>query len=151
MKLKITKEVFEFVEIPASAAEVYSIRIKKGRYKNVIYKYGPVKFTEDKENGQLGFNFDFGVDVGSNRYSKKDLVNSEKFKKFIADILIFIMEEDLASQLEDKWKDHYGKDYPFPVVTPGKDAVDTSDDDNFERWSIREDDEHTTTDTKEDM
>ena len=49
MKLKITKEVFEFVELPNSAAAVYSIRIRKGRYKNVIYKYGQVKFTEEDE------------------------------------------------------------------------------------------------------
>ena len=39
MKLKITKEVFEFVEIPASAAEVYTIRIKKVRSKNIINNY----------------------------------------------------------------------------------------------------------------
>jgi len=135
MKLKITKEVFEFVEIPTSTSEVYSIRIRKGRYKNVIYKYGPVKFTEDKESGQLGFNFDFGVDSGSTRYSKEQLVSSDKFKKFIANILIFIMEEDLASQLENKWTDHYGKDYPFPIVAPTKENND----------------EHTTTDIKEDM
>tara|TARA_R100001510_G_C7562512_1_gene142030 strand:+ start:243 stop:650 length:408 start_codon:yes stop_codon:yes gene_type:complete len=135
MKLKITKEVFEFVELPQSAATVYSIRIKKGRYKNVIYKYGQVKFEEDKENGQLSFNFDFGVDVGSNRYTKEELVKSDKFKNFIAKILIFIMEEDLASQLESKWSNHYGDDYPFPVVMPKKENND----------------EHTTTDIKEDM
>ena len=150
MKLKITKEVFEFVEIPNSAATVYSIRIRKGRYKNVIYKYGQVKFTEDKENGQLGFNFDFGVDVGNSRYSKKDLVNSDKFKKFIADVLIFIMEEDLASQLESKWSNHYGDDYPFPVVMPKKDSDDQESEVN-DGWTILEDDEHTTTDTKENL
>ena len=91
MKLKIAKDIFEFVELPSSAARVYSIRIKKGRFKNVIYKYGPVKFEENKENDQLSFNFEYGVDVGSNRYTKQDLVDSDKFKNFIAKIFfIFI-------------------------------------------------------------
>ena len=135
MKLKITKDIFEFVELPSSAAQVYSIRIKKGRFKNVIYKYGPVKFEENKENDQLSFNFEYGVDVGSNRYTKQDLVDSDKFKNFIAKILIYIMEEDLASQLKDKITDHYGGGAAFPVLKTEKENND----------------EYTTTDTEKDM
>ena len=102
MKQKIDKDLFEFVEHPI--AQVYNIRIKKGRFKNVIYQYGPVKFFEDKETDQLKFNFDFGVNQGNNRYTKEELLDSIKFKKLIADILVVIMEDDLADQLEEKLK-----------------------------------------------
>jgi len=100
MKLKINKDVFEFVE--HLQADVYNIRIKKGRFKNVIYQYGPVRFEEDKETEQLKFNFEFGINCGNSRYTKEELLDSNKFKQFIADVLVYIMEEDLASQLETK-------------------------------------------------
>ncbi len=102
MKLKIDKNVFKFIARPNDV--VYSIQIKKGRYKNVIYNYGPVKFEEDKESGQLKFNFEFAISEGNSRYSKEELFKSEKFKNFVADILVYIMEEDLAAQLEEKLK-----------------------------------------------
>ena len=60
------------------------------------------------------------------------------------------MEEDLASQLESRWSDHYGDDYPFPVVMPKKDSDDQESEVN-DGWTILEDDEHTTTDTKENL
>ena len=102
MKQKIDKDLYEFVE--HLQAEVYNIKIKKGRFKNVIYQYGPVKFFEDKETDQLKFNFDFGINRGNNRYTKEELLDSIKFKKLIADILVHIMEDDLAEQLKEKIK-----------------------------------------------
>ena len=96
MHLKITNEVFEYVANDAEpTSELYSLRIRKGRFKNVIFTFGKVQFTEDKDNEELKFNFNFYVNKGNTRYTKEKLNNSTKFKNFIAEILQFILKEQL--------------------------------------------------------
>ena len=96
MKMKITDEVFEFVENDtAETADLYSIRIKKGRFKNVIFTYGRVRFNEDTENNQLKFNFSFHINEGNNRYTKEELNDNRKFKNFMAEIIQHLLKEQL--------------------------------------------------------
>ena len=92
MRRKITADSFSFVE--QGLSEVYSIKIKKGRYKNVIFTFGKVTFNENKERDSLNIDFQFVVEEGNNRYSKEDLKTSAKFKNYIADILIYNIEEE---------------------------------------------------------
>lgn len=98
MKLKMTDSVFEYVENDAAAtADLYSFRIRKGRFKNVIFTYGKVRFFEDKETDQLKFNFNYTVNKGNSRYKKDELRDMEKFKKFISEILTYILEQQLTN------------------------------------------------------
>ena len=91
-RAKISKETFAFVERPND--EVYSLRIKSGRFKNVIYSYGKVHLEEDKENDQLALQFKFVVHEGNTRYDVDALNDSKKFKNYISDILKYLLEEE---------------------------------------------------------
>ena len=91
---KITKESFSFIEREDS--EVYSLNIKKGRYKGVIFSFGKVDLNEDKENDRCNVNFKFAVHKGNTRYSIDSLSESEKFKKYLSNILIYILENEFG-------------------------------------------------------
>ncbi len=98
MQKKITNKSFGYVERDSS--ELYAIKIKEGRFKNVIFTYGKVNLNEDKENGQLGINFNFIVNEPNNRYSREDLNDSVKFKNYISEILKYVLEEEFT---DDKY------------------------------------------------
>jgi hypothetical protein len=98
MQKKITSNSFGYVE--KEGAELYAIKIKEGRFKNVIFTYGKVSLNEDKDNGQLGINFNFVVNSPNNRYTREDLNNSVKFKNYISDILKYVLEEEFT---DDKY------------------------------------------------
>ena len=95
MKTKITDETFSFVE--RAENELYSVKIKKGRFKNVIFTFGEVRLNEDKEKGQLGVNFDFLVNEGNTRYPKESLEKNLKFKDYLSKILIHILEKEYGT------------------------------------------------------
>lgn len=94
MQKKVTSKSFAYVE--RASSEVYSIRIKEGRFKGVIYSYGKVDLQEDKEKDQLALNFKFVVHTDNNRYNTEELNESRKFKDYISDILKYILEEEFA-------------------------------------------------------
>jgi hypothetical protein len=94
MQKKITSKSFGYVEKPDSP--VYSIKIKEGRFKGVIYSYGKVDLNEDKENDQLALNFKFIISEGNTRYDIDTLNDSRKFKDYISDILKYILEEEFG-------------------------------------------------------
>tara|TARA_R100000278_G_scaffold67942_1_gene53985 strand:- start:569 stop:895 length:327 start_codon:yes stop_codon:yes gene_type:complete len=92
MKTKVTEDTFKFVE--RASADLYSIKILKGRFKGVIYTYGKVSLNEDKESDQLGVNFQYAVEEGNRRYPKEMLNKNLKFKEFLSKILIYILNEE---------------------------------------------------------
>ena len=94
MQKKITKKTITFVEKEDS--ELYSIEINEGRFKGVIFTFGKVNLSEDKAADQLGVNFQFIVNRPNARYDSKELNESVKFKKFIANILKYLLEEEFA-------------------------------------------------------
>jgi hypothetical protein len=94
MQKKITSKSFQYVE--KADSEVYSINIKEGRFKGVIYSYGKVDLKENKENDQLELNFQFVIHESNNRYDKDTLNDSRKFKNYISDILKYILEEEFG-------------------------------------------------------
>ena len=98
MKVKVTQDTFGFVE--RAENELYSVRIKKGRFKGVIFTYGEVKLNEDKNNDQLSVNFDFIVNEGNRRYPSENLQNNLKFKDFLGKILIYILEKEYGTYEE---------------------------------------------------
>tara|TARA_Y100000004_G_scaffold72379_1_gene81306 strand:- start:161 stop:487 length:327 start_codon:yes stop_codon:yes gene_type:complete len=94
MQKKITSKSFGYVERPSS--EVYSIKIKEGRFKGVIYSYGKVDLKENKENDQLELNFKFIIHEANNRYDTETLNDSRRFKNYISDVLKYILEEEFG-------------------------------------------------------
>ena len=98
MQAKITPETFTYVE--RATADLYSIQIRKGRFKNVIYTYGKVSLNENKELDNLSVDFKFTVEEGNNRYSKEELSESKKFKNFLGDILVYILDEEFGNNDE---------------------------------------------------
>ena len=57
MQTKISKETFSFVE--KNTQELYAIRIKKGRFKGVIFTFGKVSLNENKEQDQCSVDFQY--------------------------------------------------------------------------------------------
>ena len=98
MKVKISKETFSFVE--KNTQELYAIRIKKGRFKGVIFTFGKVSLNEDKEQDQCSVDFQYFVNEGNLRYPIKSLENNLKFKTFLSKILIYILEEEYGTDEE---------------------------------------------------
>ena len=94
IKQKISKDTITFVEKEDS--ELYSIKINKGRFKGVIFTYGKVHLNEDKEKDQLGVNFKFIVNEGNTRYPIEELNENIKFKKFLSELLKYLLEEQFA-------------------------------------------------------
>ena len=94
MQKKITSKTFSYTEKPDS--EVYSIHIKEGRFKGVIYSYGKVDLKENKELDKLELNFKFVIHEGNRRYDIQTLNDSRKFKDYISNILKFILEEEFG-------------------------------------------------------
>ena len=68
-----------------------------GEYKDIIYKYGKVKFgKKETDKGELPLTFHYDL-IYSNNMSGKELQEDLKFKNLLGDILMDIMEK----QLED--------------------------------------------------
>ena len=94
MKLKITDETFRFVvNDNAPTRDLYSLEIRKGRFKGVIFTYGAVKF--DVVDEELKVNFHYTINESNSRYDVEYLNKSEKFKNFLGDILIYNLEKQL--------------------------------------------------------
>jgi len=75
--------MISFVERPDS--ELYSIKVKIGAYKNVIYTYGKVNIAEDDENDQLKVSFDYRIEEVPKKLNKKkqikgNMPNKSKLK-----------------------------------------------------------------------
>ena len=68
-----------------------------GEYKDIIYKYGKVKFgKKETDKGELPLTFHYDL-IYSKDISGKELQEDLKFKNLLGDILMDIMEK----QLED--------------------------------------------------
>ena len=71
------------------------IKLKEGKYKGVIYHYGKCGFAKDEnKDGTLPMKFDFIVKV--NPTDEILDVNNNEFVDYIGDILIEILETQLA-------------------------------------------------------
>jgi hypothetical protein len=92
MKTKVTEDTFKFVE--RASSDLYSIKILKGRFKGIIFTFGKVSLNENKEDDQLGVDFQYAVEEGNRRYPKEILNENLKFKAFLSKILIYILNEE---------------------------------------------------------
>ena len=69
------------------------IKLTEGKYKNIIYKYGNVGFKPKEDSEEMSVIFDYNV---LRNPSGIDYDN-EEFTNYIGDILIDLVEEQLAT------------------------------------------------------
>jgi|SRR5210317_1185803 len=67
------------------------IKILEDEYEGIIYKYNNVKFEEVNNNGQIPLQFTYDVFLNSDN---KD-VDNQKFKNYIGDILVELVDQQL--------------------------------------------------------
>ncbi len=83
-----------YVFVQREEDDYTSIKLTKGTFNGVIYKYGRVQFADkENEDGLLPMKFDY--DILENPY-KVELDNKE-FLDYIGDILIELMDEKVKS------------------------------------------------------
>ena len=97
-KTKITSETFSYCE--SAQSDLYAIKLKKGRYKGVIFTFGKVHLNEDKENNNLSVNFQYKIEDSGKRYTEDELTANPKFKEYLSYILRFILEEEFGEYAE---------------------------------------------------
>ena len=90
MNPKITAADYAFVEKPTS--ELYSVKLKSGRWSGVIVSYGKVslKVNDDKETATLSFQFK--VDEAPPPHDIEILEESNDFNNHLGDILSHIIQ-----------------------------------------------------------
>ena len=70
------------------------IKLTEGKFKNIIYKYNHVKFSQtENADGEIPLKFTF--DILSN--PSKTSIDTEEFKVYIGDILVELVEEQLKN------------------------------------------------------
>jgi hypothetical protein len=70
------------------------IKLVKGKYKNIVFKYGKVGFAkEEKPDGTLPMKFEYDI------LQNPDSINIDKqqFIDYIGDILLELLEEQLKT------------------------------------------------------
>ena len=86
------KKSKDYVFAQREGDEFTCIKFTKGKYKNVVYKYGKVGFAkEEKPDGTLPMKFEYDILVNPD---KKE-VDNQAFIDYIGDILLELLEEQL--------------------------------------------------------
>ena len=89
MSYNITKNDYNFVEKPES--NFYGVKLKSGKWKDVIVIYGKVSIKESVETGYATLSFSYQIE-DSGKFQPDQLENNEKFKNYLGDILTHIIE-----------------------------------------------------------
>ena len=88
----ITTDDYSIVE--SNDVEFYGVKIKKGKYKNVVLVYGKVGIKEDQELDTARLSFTYNIqDPGE--FDSTVLEEDEYFKNFLGAILQHIITESL--------------------------------------------------------
>ena len=87
------KKWYKMVKNPQNEEdEQFAFAITKGKFKDVIYKYGKVQFaSEETADGKMPLRFNYEVMKNLKNVDTK----SENFRNKIGDILVEVMEEQL--------------------------------------------------------
>lgn len=83
------KESYEFVDFLDNE---YAVKVTKGKYENVLYKYNKVSFQEDDDGNETA-TISFDVTVLDGIVEPKN----EEFDKLCGDILVDILRNALES------------------------------------------------------
>lgn len=112
---------YEFVFDIHRKKDVATIKLLKGKYKNVVYSYYKVEVADkENENGSLNMSFEYHVHDKAN-LKETDLIDNEKFQKVIGDILTGILTEHvIKDNMKDLENDEAGDDYIEEPDTRGR-------------------------------
>lgn len=101
--------------------DVATIKLLKGKYKNVIYSYYKVEIADkENENGSLNMTFEYHVHDKAG-LKDTDLIENTKFQKIIGDILSTILTEQvIRDNMKDLENDEAGDDYIEEPDTRGR-------------------------------
>jgi|TARA_Y100000310_G_scaffold164362_1_gene164186 hypothetical protein len=84
----------KYVFVQANNKDFTAIKLTKGKYKNVILKYGKVAFAKNEnKDGTLPMKFDY--DLLQIPKNLKDLKIENDFIDYIGDILVEILEQQI--------------------------------------------------------
>lgn len=95
-KSEASKQNYVFVQ--RDVDDFSCIKLTNGKYKDIIYTYGKVKFASEPNNeGKLPLQFTYDVQRNPNNQDTESI----DFRNTIGDILIEVMEQQLE---QDKLK-----------------------------------------------
>lgn len=87
---KIDKDYYTLVEKPDSL--MYSVKIKKGSYKDVIVTYGEVRIKADPENDKANLHFKYQIVESPKKLNVQELERDVEFNNLLGDILTYILQ-----------------------------------------------------------
>jgi len=86
----ITEDDYTLVEKPDSL--MYSVKIKKGKYTDVIVTYGEVRIKADPENDKADLHFKYQIIESPKKLNVQELEKSVEFNNLLGDILTYILQ-----------------------------------------------------------
>ena len=73
-----------------------SVMIKDGKYEGIIYQYGKVSVPEEEnDDGNMPLSFKYNI-LDYNGHTKESLEETQDFANVLGDILVEILDEQLA-------------------------------------------------------
>jgi len=98
------KDYYEFIPHPDEDDGHWCLRLKEGKFKGVIYRYGKLAI-DDKENNDGNLTAKFEYDIIKVPESIRDLNYSdeegEEFITLIGDVLMEVLDKDLQETKEE--------------------------------------------------
>jgi hypothetical protein len=90
----ITSDSYTFVENDFSD-DSWHVKINKGTYKDIVYKYGKIQIKENQDEATLGFQYSI-IDLPEH-FDKEELNSNVDFMDTLGDILSHIIEDSLET------------------------------------------------------
>ena len=84
---------------PKNDKTITHIKFLLGEYKDVVFKYGKVKITEEDDGPHLHFAFDV---LESTVKKPKKLQNDVNFKQYLGDMLVELMSDNIDEEIIDE-------------------------------------------------
>lgn len=84
---------------PKDNATTVHVKLLEGLYKDIVFKYGKVKFEPEGENIYLRFAFDV---IESPYVKTKKLEKDMNFKNYLGDLLVEIMSSNIDQEVFDE-------------------------------------------------
>ena len=84
---------------PKDDGQSVHIKLLDGPYKDTIFKYGKVKFKEEKEQVYLLFAYDV---IESPVMKPKKMEKDDAFKNYIGDLLVELMSSNIEQEIIDE-------------------------------------------------
>jgi hypothetical protein len=108
---KYNEDKYFKVTTPSNDEDILQIELRRGKFKGIIYSYGPIKMNEDL--GYKGKQASFDVSISNLDLSEKqknDYMQNAKFCIIVGQILLVILEKALASQVEKYYRENLNEE-----------------------------------------